>query len=91
MAQFGDRLRAGIDIAGFSDFETSLEDEGASSIDYWRAEYGDERQRSNPAIPPFDLALDPRRPDQEAITCYSCQKLPVRENWRGRPDRLRSP
>jgi dipeptidyl aminopeptidase/acylaminoacyl peptidase len=43
MAEFGDRLRAGIDIAGFSDFETSLKDERPSAIDYWRAEYGDER------------------------------------------------
>ncbi len=43
LAEYGDRLRAGIDVAGFSDFETSLKTERASAIDYWRAEYGDER------------------------------------------------
>jgi dipeptidyl aminopeptidase/acylaminoacyl peptidase len=43
MAQYGDRLRAGIDVAGFSDFETCMERERPSAIDYWRVEYGDAR------------------------------------------------
>ncbi len=56
MAEFGDRLRAGIDIAGFSDFETSLKDERPSAIDYWRAEYGDER---DPATREFLHSISP--------------------------------
>ena len=43
MARYGDRLRAGIDVAGISDFETNMEHERPSAIDYWRVEYGDER------------------------------------------------
>ncbi len=43
LAEFGDRLRCGIDIAGVSGLETSLQFERDSAIDYWRAEYGDER------------------------------------------------
>ena len=56
MAEYGDRLRAGIDIAGFSDFETSLKDERPSAIDYWRAEYGDER---DPATQKFMRSISP--------------------------------
>ena len=56
MAEFSDRLRAGIDIAGFSDFETSLKDERPSAIDYWRAEYGDER---DPATREFLHSISP--------------------------------
>jgi dipeptidyl aminopeptidase/acylaminoacyl peptidase len=45
LAEFGNRLRCGIDIAGVSGLETSLQFERDSAIDYWRAEYGDERDR----------------------------------------------
>ena len=51
-AQFGDRLRAGIDIAGVSSFETSLDHERPSAIDYWRLEYGDQPRSRNTAIFP---------------------------------------
>jgi dipeptidyl aminopeptidase/acylaminoacyl peptidase len=43
LVHFGDRLRAGIDFAGFSSFETLLKDAEPYSIDGWRREDGDER------------------------------------------------
>ncbi len=43
MIQFNDRLRAGIDVVGISNFVTFLENTKAYRRDLRRAEYGDER------------------------------------------------
>ncbi|MSP91417.1 MAG: S9 family peptidase [Myxococcales bacterium] len=43
LVKFGDRLRAGIDIVGISNFVTFLENTQAYRRDNRRAEYGDER------------------------------------------------
>jgi dipeptidyl aminopeptidase/acylaminoacyl peptidase len=43
MVNFGDRLRAGIDVVGISSFVTFLENTSAYRRDLRRAEYGDER------------------------------------------------
>jgi len=43
LANFGDRLRAGIDVVGISNFVTFLESTGAYRREVRRAEYGDER------------------------------------------------
>ncbi|MEJ0086036.1 MAG: prolyl oligopeptidase family serine peptidase [Pseudomonadota bacterium] len=43
MANFGDRLRGGIDVVGISNFVTFLENTSAYRRDLRRAEYGDER------------------------------------------------
>ena len=89
MAQFGDRIRCGIDIAGFSDFETSLRDERASAIDYWRAECGDER---DPETREFLRSISPlsRARDQKAAPGRARRKRPARQDRRGRADLLPS-
>ena len=43
MVNYGDRLRAGIDVVGISNFVTFLESTSAYRRDLRRAEYGDER------------------------------------------------
>jgi dipeptidyl aminopeptidase/acylaminoacyl peptidase len=43
LVRYGDRLRAGIDLAGISHLETSLKAAPAIAIDSRRDEYGDER------------------------------------------------
>jgi dipeptidyl aminopeptidase/acylaminoacyl peptidase len=43
LARYGDRIQAAIDVAGFSHFESSMKDERPATIDYWRREFGDER------------------------------------------------
>ncbi|MBM4342819.1 MAG: S9 family peptidase [Deltaproteobacteria bacterium] len=44
LVQYGDRLKAGIDIVGISNFVTFLENTQAYRRDSRRAEYGDERE-----------------------------------------------
>lgn len=44
LVKFGDRLRAGVDIVGISNFVTFLENTQAYRRDNRRAEYGDERE-----------------------------------------------
>ncbi|HEX8350590.1 MAG TPA: prolyl oligopeptidase family serine peptidase [Hymenobacter sp.] len=44
MTHFNDRLRAGIDVVGISNFVTFLQNTSAYRQDLRRAEYGDERQ-----------------------------------------------
>ncbi len=56
MAHYNDRLRAGIDIVGISDFGTFLENTEAYRRDLRRAEYGDER---DPAIAEFHKKIAP--------------------------------
>jgi dipeptidyl aminopeptidase/acylaminoacyl peptidase len=46
LAKYGERLRAGIDLAGPSNLETYLQGQPASELPYWRSEYGDERDPS---------------------------------------------
>lgn len=58
LVRYGDRLLAGIDISGVSDFESSLKSEPASTIDYWRTEYGDER---DPEMLSFLRSISPLR------------------------------
>ena len=43
MAHYGDRLRAGVDVVGISDFRTFLANTEDYRRDLRRAEYGDER------------------------------------------------
>jgi dipeptidyl aminopeptidase/acylaminoacyl peptidase len=43
MVQYGDRLRAGIDVSGVSDFQIDLTDALPTAIEGWSGEYGDER------------------------------------------------
>jgi dipeptidyl aminopeptidase/acylaminoacyl peptidase len=66
LAAYGDRLRAGIAIAGLSDFESTLKQKPASEIDYWRVEYGDERDpetlRFLRSISPLTQAARIRKP-----------------------------
>ena len=62
LVRYGDRLRAGIDIAGVSDFESTLKSEPASTIDYWRTEYGDER---DPEMLRFLQSISPLRHAEE--------------------------
>ncbi|RUL87720.1 S9 family peptidase [Tautonia sociabilis] len=43
LSRFGDRIAAGIDIAGISDFGTFMSDQPALRLDLLRLEFGDER------------------------------------------------
>jgi dipeptidyl aminopeptidase/acylaminoacyl peptidase len=56
LMHYGDRLRAGIDIAGISHFETFMADAPPVAIEGWRDEYGDERQ---PETIPFFRSISP--------------------------------
>jgi len=56
MIDYADRLAAGIDIVGVSDFRTFLENTEGYRVDLRRAEYGDER---DPEIADFFAAISP--------------------------------
>ncbi len=56
LVQYGDRLKAGIDIVGISNFVTFLENTQAYRRDNRRAEYGDER---DPAMREFLHQISP--------------------------------
>jgi dipeptidyl aminopeptidase/acylaminoacyl peptidase len=56
LVEYGDRLRAGIDVAGVSSLESSLKNEAPYAIDYWRKEYGDER---DPEMREFLRSISP--------------------------------
>jgi dipeptidyl aminopeptidase/acylaminoacyl peptidase len=56
LVRFGDRLRAGIDIAGVSSFETLMRSAPAPYLDGWRDEYGDER---DPATIEYFRSISP--------------------------------
>jgi dipeptidyl aminopeptidase/acylaminoacyl peptidase len=56
MIDYSDRIAAGIDIVGVSDFKTFLENTEGYRVDLRRAEYGDER---DPEIAAFFEAISP--------------------------------
>jgi len=56
LVQYGDRLKAGVDIVGISNFVTFLENTLAYRRDARRAEYGDER---DPAMREFLYGVSP--------------------------------
>jgi len=56
MTHFNDRLRGGIDFAGFSNFLTMLENTPEFARDWHRSEYGDER---DPEMRRFLRAISP--------------------------------
>jgi dipeptidyl aminopeptidase/acylaminoacyl peptidase len=56
MVDYGDRIRAGVDIVGISSFRTFLENTEDYRRDLRRAEYGDER---NPAMRAFHEEIAP--------------------------------
>lgn len=56
MVHFGDKLRCGIDLVGFSNFVTLLENTEDYRRDLRRVEYGDER---DPAMREFLLSISP--------------------------------
>jgi dipeptidyl aminopeptidase/acylaminoacyl peptidase len=58
LVQYGDRLSAGIDWMGFSDFETFLESPRPLGIAWHRDEFGDER---DPKMREFLVRISPRR------------------------------
>ena len=58
MVHFSDRIRAGIDVVGISNFVTFLENTQPYRRDLRRAEYGDER---NPEMREFLLKISPIR------------------------------
>ncbi|WP_169976734.1 S9 family peptidase [Tautonia rosea] len=62
MARFGDRITAGINLAGISDFETFMADQPPLRLDLLRLEFGDER---DPNTQDFFRTISPlRRADQ---------------------------
>ena len=81
MVEHGDRLRAGIDIAGLSDFRTSLEQERPSALDYWRVEYGDERDPDTRALFAVDLTAGAERIKKPllVIHCRNDQRVKIGE------------
>ncbi|MBX3183176.1 MAG: S9 family peptidase [Polyangiaceae bacterium] len=58
LVHFGERIRAGVDVVGISNFVTFLENTQAYRRDLRRAEYGDER---DPAMRRFLLDISPAR------------------------------
>lgn len=56
MIDYADRLAAGVDIVGISDFQTFLENTEGYRVDLRREEYGDER---DPAIAAFFQSISP--------------------------------
>ena len=56
MIDYGDRLAAGVNIVGISDFKTFLENTEGYRVDLRRVEYGDER---DPAIAAFFDEISP--------------------------------
>lgn len=56
MIDYADRLAAGIDIVGISDFKTFLENTEGYRVDLRRAEYGDER---DPVVAAFFEEISP--------------------------------
>ena len=54
---YGERLLAGIDIAGVSNFETFLRGARATSVEGWRKEFGDER---DPEMVQFLRSISPQ-------------------------------
>ena len=56
MTHYGDRLRAGIDVVGISNFVTFLKNTQDYRRDLRRAEYGDERE---PAMREHLAAISP--------------------------------
>ncbi|MEQ9505996.1 MAG: prolyl oligopeptidase family serine peptidase [Hyphomonas sp.] len=56
MIDYGDRLAAGVNIVGISDFKTFLENTEGYRVDLRRAEYGDER---DPEVAAFFEAISP--------------------------------
>ena len=56
LAQFSDRLRAGVDVVGISNFVTFLENTSPYRVDQRRPEYGDER---DPDMRKFLTSISP--------------------------------
>ncbi|MEM1270044.1 MAG: S9 family peptidase [Bacteroidota bacterium] len=56
MVEYSDRVRAGVDLVGITDFVTFLENTGAYRQDARRAEYGDER---DPEMRAFLKSISP--------------------------------
>lgn len=73
MTHYNDRLRAGIDIVGISNFVTFLENTQDYRRDRRRAEYGDER---DPAMREFLTRISPRtNSDRITIPLFVAQGL----------------
>jgi dipeptidyl aminopeptidase/acylaminoacyl peptidase len=58
LARFGDRITAGINLAGISDFETFMADQPPLRLDLLRLEFGDER---DPNTQEFFQTISPLR------------------------------
>jgi dipeptidyl aminopeptidase/acylaminoacyl peptidase len=56
MIDYGDRLAAGVDIVGISDFKTFLQNTEGYRVDLRRVEYGDER---DPVVAAFFDEISP--------------------------------
>jgi dipeptidyl aminopeptidase/acylaminoacyl peptidase len=62
LSRFGDRIAAGIDVAGISDFQSFMSDQPPLRLDLLRLEFGDER---DPRVRSFFRDISPlRRADQ---------------------------
>lgn len=66
LAEYGDRLRGGIDVSGISNFVSFLSGTSSFQQDTWREEYGDERDQRMRAflhrISPLNNSAQIRRP-----------------------------
>ena len=89
LVHYGERLRAGVDYVGISNFVTFLENTEDYRRDLRRPEYGDERDPEMRAFLRDDQSREPRRGDRvRAVRRPGCER-PAGAGQRVRADRAR--
>ena len=89
MVHYSDRLRAGVDIVGISNFVSFLENTQDYRRDLRRVEYGDEREPADARVPAADQSQPQRGEDHRAALCRPGAKRPTGAGHRVGADRAR--